>query len=58
MITNEAIIEVSINSNKFHIIQTLFFDHNAAKLEMNKIRSQNVICIWKLNNILFYNSWA
>ena len=43
---------------KIEIIQYMFSDHNAMKLEINHKKKCGKINTWRLKNILLKNAWA
>ena len=44
---------------KFEIISSIFYDHNAIKLEINhKKNTEKHAKTWKLNNMLLNNKWV
>ena len=42
---------------KIEIISSIFSDHNAIQLEMNKKKAAKNANTWKLNNMLLNNQW-
>ena len=45
------------NFKKIEIISSIFSDHNAIRLEINKKKTAKNTNMWRLNNMLLNNQW-
>ena len=58
-LTTDWDTEITSTNMTVEIIPTIFYDHNALKLEINcKKKSGKITKTWRLNNMLIKNNWV